>query len=576
MTSRVPVACEARKDDLAALALGEPLGDREPSLRGHLETCPGCRAYHAAMVRTLGAVRALPQPEPSEALTERILRAARRSQRATLLPASGLLARWLQELAAAFRRPLLASAVAAVAVASAAVALLVLGREESPAPPAGETGPRIARFEAQETEPSRPAAAPPPAAAPAVPAEGPKTPEAAPVPVAPETVALAMPAERPPAEEVSLERAQDEDRARENEEQGGIVAGGSARRGAGQAAEDRGTRTRAAPVAAPSPAEPDDAEAAAARFSPGREVGAGGGGDVVVGGQPQPVARDEAAWLLTDGAESTTEAQALATGTTTVPTLTGSLRSDTESGGSETRMPSAAPALEAPPASPPPPPSGAPATPSPVVLPGEAGYAGSASGGAESVALYGGAPPADVPAQDERARYLGFGADAVVAQETDRSESGAEPPADRVTAARRQLAEGDAAEAEAMLEQALREETARAADVTFLLAETYARQGKWSEAARTYELFLARYLDDPRADEARWRAADAYRRSGNTTRAAALLQQLLGTPGYDARARTALAELSAPAAGNVGSSAVDATAVEAAPAPAAAAPAGTP
>jgi hypothetical protein len=75
-----------------------------------------------------------------------------------------------------------------------------------------------------------------------------------------------------------------------------------------------------------------------------------------------------------------------------------------------------------------------------------------------------------------------------------------------------------------------------------------------------YDLFLARYLDDPRADEARWRAAAAYRRSGALARAEALLEQLVGVPGYDSRARTAIDEM---------------TATEAAPSdvPAAAAPA---
>jgi tetratricopeptide (TPR) repeat protein len=114
---------------------------------------------------------------------------------------------------------------------------------------------------------------------------------------------------------------------------------------------------------------------------------------------------------------------------------------------------------------------------------------------------------------------------------------------DQVAEARERLATGEAAEAEALLEDALRTQESRSADVTFLLAETYARQGKWSAAARTYDLFLARYLDDPRADEARWRAADAYRRTGAVTRAAALLQQLVGVPGYDSRARASLDDI---------------------------------
>jgi len=559
MTRHVPLACEAHKDDLAALALGESIGGREAALRAHLETCPGCRAYHAAMLRTLGAVRALPQPEPPAEVTERILQAARRSQRATLLPASGPVARWLEGLAAAFRRPLLASAVAAVAIASAAVVLLVLGREEAPVPPSGAPGPRIARFEAPAVGPQRPASAPPPAAAPAAPAEAPRDSEVEPAPAAPEIVALATPAEPPPAEDVLVEPAQDE--GRPDDEERGVLRTGARGEGGRRSDNDRTARERAAPVVAAPPAEPSATDRAGARFSPGREIGGGGVDDVVVAGsRPPSTARDEAAWLPTEEMEPPIGAQ----GRVTVPTLTGALDSTAGSGGSATRMPGAAVA-QAP--APPPPPSGGSATSSPVILSTGTAYPDSGSARADGVALFVLPPPA-TPVRDEERRYAGFAADAVAAEESYRAEGEAEPATDQVAAARRQLADGDAAQAEAMLEQALREQTARAADVTFLLAETYARQGKWTDAARTYELFLARYLDDPRADEARWRAADAHRRSGNATRAAALLRQLLAIPGYAERARTALAELSAPAAGSAGPSAAEATAVEAAPVPA--------
>jgi len=55
MAGRVPDSCDARKDDLVALALGEPLGTREETLRAHLSTCPACRAYLSSMARTVGA-----------------------------------------------------------------------------------------------------------------------------------------------------------------------------------------------------------------------------------------------------------------------------------------------------------------------------------------------------------------------------------------------------------------------------------------------------------------------------------------------------------------------------------------
>jgi hypothetical protein len=135
-----------------------------------------------------------------------------------------------------------------------------------------------------------------------------------------------------------------------------------------------------------------------------------------------------------------------------------------------------------------------------------------------------------------------------------------------VEAARRFLAAGDAAGAESLLEDAVRRQEVRGADATYLLAEAYARQGKWSDVARTYELFLARYLDDPRADEARWRAAEAYRRGGAATRAAALLEQLLGVPGYDSRARTVLDEISADAAGGASAESAGPTSGTASPA----------
>jgi tetratricopeptide (TPR) repeat protein len=144
---------------------------------------------------------------------------------------------------------------------------------------------------------------------------------------------------------------------------------------------------------------------------------------------------------------------------------------------------------------------------------------------------------------------------------------GGQTGGDEVAEARQRLATGEPAEAEALLEGALRTQESRSADVTFLLAETYARQGKWSAAARTYDLFLARYLDDPRADEARWRAADAYRRTGAVTRAAALLQQLVGVPGYDTRARASLDDIAVEtAAESTAGPAVDSGATTAAPA----------
>lgn len=542
MTSRVPVVCEARKDDLAALALGELPGDREAALRSHVETCPGCRAYHAAMARTLGAVRALPQPEPSEALTARILAAARQSHREALVPTTGLVARWLEQLAAAFRRPLLSAAVVAVAVASAAVALLVLGRDDASSPTVGTSGPQLARFEAPTAEPAAPVAV----GAPAAPPEGRADDKGAaeslrargPDPSAPEAVALALPNERRAEDEddVQVEEAPAEEleselqRAMSPEVSGAVRGGGQAvtRQAAGAAA--------ASPSAPPPVAPPADVDSGE-RFTPGREVVAGEG-DVIVGGRTPAAEPDAAGGGGRAEAQAPAAAQTVATGTASTPALAAAFESEpatvadymSTSGGGATAV-----------AAPPPPPV-APAMPAAAPGSAEQAYPGSTSVATESIARFA-APTVDEPAAAPADGYGGF-AGADDANDTqDQRERDAAAATDRVSVARRQLADGEAAAAEELLEQALREETARAADVTFLLAETYARQGKWSDAARTYELFLARHLDDPRADEARWRGADAYRRAGNETRSAALLRQLVGVPGYDDRARTALGEL---------------------------------
>ncbi|MBN1771408.1 MAG: tetratricopeptide repeat protein [Deltaproteobacteria bacterium] len=578
MTSRVPVACETRKDDLAALALGEPLGEREAALRAHLETCPGCRAYHAAMARTLGAVRALPRPEPSAELTERILEAARQSHRSALVRSTGIVARWLELLAAAFRRPLLASAVVAVAVASAAVALLVLGREDAPAPTSGTSEPQLARFEAPAAEPAQPTVARPPAAPSAVPdksLEAGSTRARDPAPAAPETVALVLPAETPLEQDILVEEPpQREEQERLRAEEGELEAPGP-EGGAGRTGGTADSRSTRVPSAAPSPAEPAGAAAAGARFSPGREVGASGG-EVVVGGQQPAAGPDEAARDEFVDNRVTSETEPAATGSTTVPTLTGTLRLDSDDGFATTRATAGGASVSAAQPSPPPPPVMPTTTPSPAQAPEPPAYADSAGAGTDSVAYFA-APPADLPAADQSTGYGGLLAEDVeAAEESYPSTRDAEQAGDRVSLARRQLADGDAAQAEALLEQALREETARAADVTFLLAETYARQGKWSDAARTYELFLARHLDDPRANEARWRAADAYRRTGNETRSAALLRQLVGVPGYDDRARTALAGLSGGSPAAAGAAAVDTTTGEAVSAPVMAEPAEAP
>lgn len=119
---------------------------------------------------------------------------------------------------------------------------------------------------------------------------------------------------------------------------------------------------------------------------------------------------------------------------------------------------------------------------------------------------------------------------------------------DAVDRARGAAAAGDLDAAEETLRRHLATSGERRAEATWLLAETYERRGEWSAAARTWDLFLARHMDDSRADEARWRAAAAYRRSGAARRAEELYRQLAGSPEYAARARAALDEMSPPPA----------------------------
>jgi TolA-binding protein/negative regulator of sigma E activity len=516
----MPAACDARKDDLVALALGESLGSREESVRAHAASCIGCRDYLAGMQHTLGMVRALPRPEPSADLTARILAAARDeagvSVRGTAVSDDGPWARLVASVVAAFRRPAFASAVAAVAVASAAVAILVLSGPpaESKRGDAGTT-PTIARFEPSPSVP------PPVFAAPMsdeqelrANRETPAGSAGSAVPRGPELAQRpsAEPSEPPIMAVVTGAPAEPARRAQEST--------------AAAPVPDRGA------VAAPAEADGDYAD----RFYVGREVATGTAEAGPVGGQV--AATDDAR-----DAESPVD----------LPVTTQLAEPAEGAGGAVNTRVAGAAGLDstyrspeaAAPASPPP---AVAAQPSVTIVAVQTAGSGPEQPGrtegwaadeyTEGEASTGAAvtTPSATPAGTEESGYGGFGAPTVPAQVTA-------PPADDVSVAQQRLDQGDPAQAEDVLEEALRNQDARSADVTFLLAETYARQGKWTDAARTYELFLARYLDDRRADEARWRAAEAYRRAGASTRAASLLEQLVGVPGYDSRARTVLDEM---------------------------------
>jgi TolA-binding protein/negative regulator of sigma E activity len=560
MSERMPAACDARKDDLVALALGESLGSREESVRAHAASCIGCRDYLAGMQHTLGMVRALPRPEPSADLTARILAAARDeagvSVRGTAVSDDGPWARLVASVVAAFRRPAFASAVAAVAVASAAVAILVLSGPpaESKRGDAGTT-PTIARFEPSPSVPPPVFAAPmsdeqelranretPAGSAGSAVPRGPELaqrPSAEPSEPPIMAVVTGAPAEPGPA------ASPESPNHAEQPTHVAMVPPAPARGALGgeqQQADERARRaqesTAAAPVpdrgavAAPAEADGDYAD----RFYVGREVATGTAEAGPVGGQV--AATDDAR-----DAESPVD----------LPVTTQLAEPAEGAGGAVNTRVAGAAGLDstyrspeaAAPASPPP---AVAAQPSVTIVAVQTAGSGPEQPGrtegwaadeyTEGEASTGAAvtTPSATPAGTEESGYGGFGAPTVPAQVTA-------PPADDVSVAQQRLDQGDPAQAEDVLEEALRNQDARSADVTFLLAETYARQGKWTDAARTYELFLARYLDDRRADEARWRAAEAYRRAGASTRAASLLEQLVGVPGYDSRARTVLDEM---------------------------------
>ncbi|MBI5488101.1 MAG: hypothetical protein HY905_12280 [Deltaproteobacteria bacterium] len=591
MSERLPDACEERKDDLVALALGEPLEAREAALRSHLETCDGCKAYFAAMTGTVGAVRALPVPEPSAALTERILAAARAdadAAKASDGERAGMLERWLDTIRAVFRRPLLASAVASGVVAVVAVVILLLSGREDGSRAGGAGRPIVARLENPTASPTpgapsagEPTAGAPPAAiarwesvpepstdsaslgedrnreiAPSRPtreADAPaETPIMAVVTGAPAAGASPDESERargPGEGPVHVALAQPSLPAVTGEEQ-------AVRRG-GQA-----TTPTTAPQAAPTGAAAGRSEGEAdgdssTRFVTGVEVStegaearadasARGAGDTTTGATSAPVdASPVTVVAVADASDDRREQQQTAAAENGYR-----YPERAASAGSET--PASPPS-----ASPPPPAISEPAQPAAVAYGGvaEGGVAGDAeTGGRDYYAdEYAGVSVASTVSIPPAAGWGGSAG----APATPSPPPPPPPPADDVETARQRLAEGQAAEAEEILEDALRGQVTRGADTTYLLAEAYVRQGKWSDAARTYELFLARYLDDARADEARWRAADAYRRSGATTRAAALLEQLVGVPGYDSRARTVLDEM---AVGDVGRASAETTA----------------
>ncbi|MBI5502408.1 MAG: hypothetical protein HY907_19350 [Deltaproteobacteria bacterium] len=570
MSQRLPDACEERKDDLVALALGEPPQARETALRSHLESCAGCKAYLAAMTGTLGAVRALPAPEPSAALTERILAAAHADAAATETPAgdrAGVLERWLDVVRTIFRRPLLASAVASAAVAVVAVVILVLSGRD-PGPRHDDQGrPIVARLEHPAAAPApaspstgEPRAVAPPAAAgrsesapgpvadslgldedrlrqvaPSRPGPGTDAPAEAPI----MAVVTGAPGTGPSPDEAERARGIGEEPVHVALAQPPAPAANVEDQAARRAAETTtpATPPQAAPTGRAGGGSEGEADGdSATRFVTGVDISSEAGearadaavrgaGDSTTGTTGAPSA---AAPVVTDAVDERREQQQIVS-------TEGGYRYP-ERAATAGRETSSSP----PPAAPTAPAVTEPAQPTVVAFGGvvdqgavvntesadrdyyvdEAGGAGAAATiSVPPASGWGGSPGAAAPPPPPP------------------------PPADDVDTARQWMAQGQTTEAEELLEDALRGQVTRGADTTYLLAEVYGRQGKWSDAARTYELFLARYLDDPRADEARWRAAEAYRRSGAATRAAALLEQLVGIPGYDSRARTVLDEM---------------------------------
>lgn len=535
MTSRTPVACEAHRDDLVALALGDADPKVEADLREHVDRCAECRGYLAAMRTTLAAVRSLPRPEPSPRVAEAILAAARAAAAPAVPvppPEPSLLERIREFLAASLRRPMpvAAAAVAVVVVAVAATLTFVVTPDDGPVETAAPT---VALHRDEAARPAVPvppsgAEAREPSASPAVPPAPGETAREIEAPVSPERPADEL---RPDEADRSLESAPADSPEADNR-----VAGDEGRSAAGQ--PRRATAVTVLRVPAPEgervQAALDEQQTRPDRF----RVARGADGDRSDPGSVPARNFDDAP----SGPEITTEQAALGDGRresfwgpvggSVAASRDAGGGSGLSAGGGSFRRPTEPSVPTVPSYAPPSPPGGAYAPPPPVGLP-------SVSPSTVYPAFAAAPAPPSAAGGSAAAAYAdSAGVDDELAAESTGGVRSAGAPAAAPDAAQAESATGRAGEAEDREESG--EAAPSAADVAFRQAESLERLGRWSETARAYELFVARYPADPRADEARWRAAQAYLRSGATVRAETILQRLLGTPQYDARARAAL------------------------------------
>lgn len=501
--------CEERKDDLAALAAGA-LDERDAAAaRAHVETCDVCRAYHDSMTRTVAAVRDLPRPEPSADTTRRILEAARKAILApepSSEPEPSWIARALAAALMMLRRPAFAAAAAGLAIAVAAIVTLRLRGDDAP-----------------------PAAMAPPAAAVA------RAEPAAPAPVVPAEIRMREQsgAESEPPEE-RAETAADEPAASTTvgvDMPAGVHPAGRPPADARRGRRSGGSGTTADPrPPARGPARPGGAARIAEQAPAGETsatTGAGAGAGPAAGGDREARGRFSTARLV--------ETQPIAGPADDL----GAARDGATVHGVSSRTAGPQPRAAAPAQTPP------RAQPWPFTAIGAGAASAPAAVADEREGPVAPArPQGGMAAMSGQAEARPAGSEQVAAEPAFRGRR----EDDAVDRARGAAAAGDLDAAEETLRRHLATSGERRAEATWLLAETYERRGEWSAAARTWDLFLARHMDDSRADEARWRAAAAYRRSGAARRAEELYRQLAGSPEYAARARAALDEMSPPPA----------------------------
>ncbi len=136
MTVPSPLSCERVRDLLAEYVCDELPAEWSAEVRTHTETCARCRAEAGGFARVLDLAVALPVAEPSDAVSERILLAAReaaanRAAKAALEPKEGRLSAWWTRLSAWAFSPQVAMASVLLLMVGMGLYALPLGRQST-------------------------------------------------------------------------------------------------------------------------------------------------------------------------------------------------------------------------------------------------------------------------------------------------------------------------------------------------------------------------------------------------------------------------------------------------------------